>query len=65
MPLFRHADLGALLFVLLACAAFGALFAWALAIPFWLGMAMVGAAVVAAGLNPPASRGRRGRRQPA
>ncbi|MFN3964859.1 hypothetical protein [Silanimonas lenta] len=44
-------DLALLLFALALCAAFGALFAWALAVPFWLGFAMVGSALFVAGLR--------------
>ncbi|MCZ8319616.1 MAG: hypothetical protein ACK5VV_13515 [Lysobacteraceae bacterium] len=47
----RSPDLAALLFALAVCAAFGGLFAWVLAIPFWLGMAMVGAALVVVGVQ--------------
>ncbi|MBS3958889.1 MAG: hypothetical protein KGZ52_05755 [Xanthomonadaceae bacterium] len=55
MNLPRPPDLAVLLFVLLASAAFGALFAWVLQIPFWLGMAMVGAGFIAAGVRDAAT----------
>lgn len=44
-------DLTLLLFALALCAAFGGLFAWALAVPFWLGFAMVGSALFVVGLR--------------
>ncbi len=52
MPV-RHApaDFALLLFALALCAAFGGLFAWALAVPFWLGFAMVGSALFVVGLR--------------
>lgn len=62
-------DLALLLFALALCAAFGALFAWALAVPFWLGFAMVGSALLVAGLrghgeNAPRRRAAARRLQP-
>lgn len=50
MHAIRHPDLAALLFALALCACFGALFAWVLVVPFWLGAAMVGAALFALGV---------------
>ena len=46
----RDPDLHALLFALALCATFGALFAFVLAVPFWLGFAMVGSALFALGV---------------
>ncbi|HAI58535.1 MAG TPA: hypothetical protein DCM32_01470 [Xanthomonadaceae bacterium] len=46
----RLPDLAVLLFTLLVCAVFGGLFAFVLALPFWLGFAMVGAALLAQAL---------------
>lgn len=51
MHLIRTSDLATLLFALMLCAVFGALFAWVLGVPFWLGFAMVGAALFALGLQ--------------
>lgn len=44
-------DFALLLFALALCAVFGGLFAWALAVPFWLGFAMVGSALFVVGLR--------------
>ena len=46
----RDPDLKALLFALALCATFGALFAFVLEVPFWLGFAMVGSALFALGV---------------
>ena len=46
----RHPDLAAIVFALALCATFGALFAFVLAVPFWLGFAMVGSALFALGV---------------
>lgn len=51
MHLIRTPDLATLLFALMLCAVFGGLFAWVLGVPFWLGFAMVGAALFALGLQ--------------
>ncbi len=45
----RANDLATLLFAVTLCAVFGGLFAWVLTVPFWLGFAMVGAALLALG----------------
>lgn len=50
MHAIQHTDLAALLSALFVCAVFGALFAFVLAVPFWLGFAMVGASQFALGL---------------
>jgi hypothetical protein len=47
----RHADLAPLVFAAAFCAVFGGLFAWVLSIPFWLGFAMVGAALFTLALS--------------
>lgn len=49
-------DLAPLLFALSLCAVFGGLFAWVLSVPFWLGFAMVGAALFALGVQNPQER---------
>jgi hypothetical protein len=51
MHVIRHPDLAPLLFALSLCAVFGGLFAWVLSVPFWLGFAMVGAALFALGVQ--------------
>lgn len=51
MNAIRHPDLAPLLFALALCAVFGGLFAWVLSVPFWLGFAMVGAALFALGVQ--------------
>jgi len=51
MHAIRHPDLAAMLFAIALCACFGALFAWVLVVPFWLGAAMVGAALFVLGLS--------------
>ena len=51
MTAIRTPDLATLLFALSLCAVFGGLFAWVLSVPFWLGFAMVGAALFALGLQ--------------
>lgn len=51
MTLHNAPDLAPLLFALSLCAVFGGLFAWVLSVPFWLGFAMVGAALFAFGLQ--------------
>jgi hypothetical protein len=51
MNAIRTPDLATLLFALTLCAVFGGLFAWVLSVPFWLGFAMVGAALFALGVQ--------------
>ena len=64
MHAIRHPDFAALLFALFVCAVFGSLFAFVLAVPFWLGFAMVGAALCALGVARD-DAGRPARRRPA
>ena len=44
-------DFAPLLFALALCTAFGGLFSWVLAVPFWLAASMVAAGLLAAGLQ--------------
>ena len=46
----RDPDIKALIFAVALCATFGALFAFVLSVPFWLGFAMVGSALFALGV---------------
>lgn len=52
----RTPDLPTLIFALSLCAVFGALFAWVLSAPLWLGFSMVGAALFALGAHRPEAR---------